>query len=93
MAKATQADALTPLDAAFLNFERADATMNIGGLAIYEGSLTAESLIVLLEARIQLAPRYQQRLVSDPLRLGQPRWAFDPAFASTTLLRGGTTPG
>ncbi len=80
MAKSKLADTLTPLDAAFLNFERRDATMNIGGLAIYAGQLSAEALITLLEATIHLAPRYQQRLVSDPLHLGQPRWAFDPAF-------------
>jgi len=80
MAKSPQATALSPLDAAFLNFERAGANMNIGGLAIYEGRLAAESLITLLEAKIHLAPRYQQRLVSDPLRLGQPRWTFDPDF-------------
>jgi WS/DGAT/MGAT family acyltransferase len=81
MAKATHADTLSPLDAAFLNFERPDANMNIGGLAIYAGRLTAAELIALLEAKIHLTPRYQQRLVSDPLHLGQPRWAFDPEFA------------
>ncbi len=80
MANPTLADTLTPLDAAFLNIERRDANMNIGGLAIYAGRLTAEALIALLEAKIHLAPRYQQRLVVDPLHLGQPRWAFDPAF-------------
>jgi WS/DGAT/MGAT family acyltransferase len=80
MAKSKLADTLTPLDAAFLNFERPNANMNIGGLAIYEGQLSMEALIELLEAKIHLAPRYQQRLVIDPLHLGQPRWAFDPAF-------------
>jgi diacylglycerol O-acyltransferase len=73
-------DILGPVDTAFYYVESAETPMNIGALVIFEGKLSFDALLELIDSRIHQAPLYQQRVVQAPLSLGAPTWAFDPDF-------------
>lgn len=80
MATVTPDRRLSSLDAFFLYHERRESPFNIGGVSIFEGTLPLLELIALLETRIDLIPRYAQRLVGAPLNLGHPVWEDDSGF-------------
>ena len=67
-------------DAAFANFERAAMPMNVGSAGIYAGAIDFASFVEHVEHRINLVPRYRQRLVPVPLELAFPAWVDDPRF-------------
>jgi len=74
------ASILGPVDSAFYYVETPETPMNIGALTIYEGKVDFEAFVKLIQARLHLAPRYFQRIMQAPLRLGQPTWVTDPTF-------------
>ncbi|MBE0689737.1 MAG: DUF1298 domain-containing protein, partial [Anaerolineae bacterium] len=53
---------------------------NIGALTIYEGHIDFRAFVQLIDSRLHVAPRYFQRIVQAPFRLGQPTWIADPSF-------------
>ncbi len=63
---------LSGLDSSFLYLETANAPMHVGGLNVYEGSLSFDEFKDFLSQRLHLAPRLLQRLVTVPLGLGNP---------------------
>jgi WS/DGAT/MGAT family acyltransferase len=67
---------LSPLDAAFLDFERdRSAHMHVGMVAVFEGPAPSyRDLVGLVEARLPRVPRYRQRLAFVPLHAGRPAW-------------------
>jgi diacylglycerol O-acyltransferase len=67
-------------DAAFAYFERDEFPMNAGSVGIYEGVIPFERFLAHVEDRINLVPRYRQRLVPVPLDYALPAWIDDPAF-------------
>jgi len=81
-------DALTALDATFLELEQRDegALMGIGGVSVFDpvpggGAPTVEELCANLGVRLDQLPRYSQRLSST--RTGGfawPRWTDDDRF-------------
>ncbi|MBV9417559.1 MAG: wax ester/triacylglycerol synthase family O-acyltransferase [Solirubrobacterales bacterium] len=81
-------DALSPLDATFLDLEQQDegALMGIGGVSVFDpvpgGSTpTVEELCANLRARLDQLPRYSQRLSSTRTGgLAWPRWTDDDRF-------------
>ncbi|MCC6616253.1 MAG: wax ester/triacylglycerol synthase family O-acyltransferase [Anaerolineae bacterium] len=74
------ASILGPVDSAFYYVETPETPMNIGALTIYEGKVDFEAFVNLIQARLHLAPRYFQRIMQAPFRLGQPTWVTDPTF-------------
>lgn len=84
---------LTTLDASFLYLERPEAHYHVAGLAILDplespyGRITRDRLRSLVESRLPLVPRFRQRALVPPLRLGRPIWADDPAFDVDRHLR------
>ncbi len=74
-------------DAAFLYFEKPSAPLHVGSLGIYEGTLDLDQVIRHLDKRIQLVPRYRQRVEFVPLNLGHPVWLDDPQFDLRRHLR------
>jgi WS/DGAT/MGAT family acyltransferase len=72
--------ALTGLDSSFLYLETGNMPMHVGGLDIYEGSLTFDEFKQFLSDRIHLAPRLRQRLIEVPLSIDHPYWIEDPDF-------------
>jgi WS/DGAT/MGAT family acyltransferase len=81
-------DALTALDATFLELEQQDegALMSIGGVSVFDplpggGAPLIEEVCADLGARLDQLPRYSQRLSSVRTGgLGWPRWTDDDRF-------------
>jgi len=88
------AQKLTPLDASFLPLETPRTHMHIGGVAIFErsplgsGRALYDGLAKAIAPRLDLMPRYRQKLAFVPLSLDTPVWVDDPDFEmSNHLLR------
>src|SRR3954468_12959571 len=76
-------DRLTGLDASFLHLE-ADgmAHMHVAGIYVFDGPAPAyDDLVAHLVSRLDLVPRYRQRLAEVPLGQGRPVWVDDPHFS------------
>ena len=74
-------------DAWFLYFEKPDAPLHIGSVAIYEGTIPFEKMYASMDARMHLIPRDRQRAVIPPLYAGHPTWEDDPKFSLDRHLR------
>jgi len=73
-------------DAAFLYFEKPDAPLHIGSIAIYEGQIDFDRFYASMDARMHLIPRYRQRAVIPPFFTAHPTWEDDPEFSLTRHL-------
>ncbi|MCL4254969.1 MAG: wax ester/triacylglycerol synthase family O-acyltransferase, partial [Anaerolineae bacterium] len=71
---------LGPVDNAFFYVETQKNPMNIGAVTIFDGIMSFDELVKLVDSRIHRAPIYQQKIVQTPLNLGQPMWMYDPDF-------------
>src|SRR4051812_40964559 len=71
---------LSPHDAIFLHWERRTQPMHVGECMVYEGKLSRERIIALLEERMHLLPRYRQKVAFAPFGLSHPMWVDDPHF-------------
>lgn len=72
---------LSPLDAAFLYFDRPEQRLHVGCVAILAGHVPFEALVAAVEQRVVgWHERYRQRPVRPLLDLGLPHWETDPAF-------------
>jgi diacylglycerol O-acyltransferase / wax synthase len=71
---------LTSLDAQFLALENERQTGHVGGLAIYDGELTCQSVKDVVQERLGLLPPFRYRLAEVPLGLDHPYWIDDPDF-------------
>ncbi len=86
------AQKLTPLDASFLYLETPRTHMHIGGVATFEhsplgtGRALYDGLAKAVAARLDLMPRYRQKLAFVPLSLDTPVWVDDPDFDMTNHL-------
>ena len=80
------AQKLTPLDASFLHLEKRHTHMHIGGVAIFEpsplgtGEALHEEIVRVIEPRLDLMPRYRQKVAFLPLSLDTPVWVDDSDF-------------
>src|SRR5215210_68415 len=74
-------DRLTGLDASFLHLEDGRSHMHVGGVITFEGTPPDyDAVVEAIEARLDLVPRYRQKLAFVPLGQGRPRWIDDPHF-------------
>jgi WS/DGAT/MGAT family acyltransferase len=76
-------DRLTPLDASFLYLEETATPMHLGGLAVFappEGPFDTSQLAELVASRLDLVPRYRQRVRQVPGGIAAPVWIDDEAF-------------
>jgi diacylglycerol O-acyltransferase / wax synthase len=75
-------DRLTALDSTFLHLEdHSDAHMHVASVMVFDGDApTHRELIDHVLSRLDLVPRYRQRLAYVPLGQGRPVWADDPHF-------------
>jgi WS/DGAT/MGAT family acyltransferase len=74
-------------DAWFLYFEKPDAPLHIGSVAIYDGTVPFEKFYDSMQARMHTIPRYRQRAVIPPFFAGHPTWEDDPNFSLDRHLR------
>ncbi|HLH08295.1 MAG TPA: wax ester/triacylglycerol synthase domain-containing protein [Terriglobales bacterium] len=67
-------------DAAFLYLEREGTPLNVASVFVFEGKLALQDCIDLVEKKLPLLPRYQQRVSAPPYNLGLPTWEYSPHF-------------
>jgi len=68
------------LDAVFLNFERKEMPLHIGGAMIFEGVVPFDRFVATIESKLDLIPRYRQKVMRPFLNIGFPTWQYDPDF-------------
>ncbi len=74
-------DRLSPLDASFLHIEDDVSHMHIASVAIFEGPAPRFSdIVAMVEGKLDLVPRYRQKVRTVPFELGRPVWVDDPHF-------------
>lgn len=79
---------LRALDEAFLHLERVDTPMHVGAVAILEraplldadGRFRLDDLRRLIASRMQLIPKFRQRVVPVPNGAGRPVWVDHDGF-------------
>lgn len=54
--------------------------MNVGSVGVYEDPIPFDRFLAHVDRRIQLVPRYRQRLLSVPFGLHFAEWVDDPDF-------------
>ncbi|MGH2969076.1 MAG: wax ester/triacylglycerol synthase domain-containing protein, partial [Solirubrobacteraceae bacterium] len=79
------AERLSALDASFLAVESASAPMHVGWVAGFDAPEGGPrpgfaELFDHIAGRLELAPRYRQKLAGVPLGLHEPVWVDDPGF-------------
>src|SRR5436190_2213797 len=80
-------------DAMFLHVENDVTPMHIGGVSIFEGPPPPfEDLRAMVESKLDLTPRYRQKIRFVPLGLGEPVWVDDPHFNIDYHLRHSAVP-
>src|SRR5450631_2287494 len=93
MATMTTMDRLSPLDATWLLIEREVQQLHVGSALLFEGPAPSyDEFSAAIESRLDLVPRYRQRVLRVPLDLGRPVWADYPAFRMEDHLRQATLP-
>jgi WS/DGAT/MGAT family acyltransferase len=74
-------DRLSPLDASFLHIEDHVSHMHIASVAIFEGPPPPfADIVAMVDAKLELVPRYRQKVRTVPFELGRPVWVDDPYF-------------
>src|SRR5690349_5340644 len=82
-----RARTLSPLDAAFLYWEKPQQRMHVGCVALLDGPIAYAAFAAAMEDRLGRIPRYRERPVRPVLDLGWPRWEVDPTFSVRRHLR------
>jgi diacylglycerol O-acyltransferase / wax synthase len=79
---------MSAIDASFLHVENATTPMHIGGVSIFEGPPPRfEELWAMVAAKLDLVPRYRQKVRFVPLAAGTPAWIEDSHFSLDYHLR------
>jgi WS/DGAT/MGAT family acyltransferase len=74
-------DRLSPQDASFLHIEDHVSHMHIASVAIFEGPPPPfGDIVAMVDAKLELVPRYRQKVRTVPFELGRPVWVDDPYF-------------
>jgi diacylglycerol O-acyltransferase len=73
---------MSPMDSSFLHVENHVTPMHIGGVSLFEGPPPAfEELKTMVAGKLDLVPRYRQKVRFVPLGAGSPVWIDDPHFS------------
>jgi diacylglycerol O-acyltransferase / wax synthase len=72
---------LSVLDELFLHLEGPNTHMHVGAAVVFEGPAPDHGeLLEAFDARLQLVPRFRQKLAFVPFGLGRPAWVDDTHF-------------
>lgn len=71
---------ISGLDATFLYGETSTSPMNVGSVAIIEGSLEYKDFRKIIMSRIHNIPKFRKRLMYAPFSVDHPYWVDDPNF-------------
>ena len=81
MSPQSHLDRLSSIDASFLTNESSSSHMHVGAVLIFEGPPPRyEDFLDQVRSRLDLVPRFRQKLVFPPFEAGRPLWADDPGF-------------
>ncbi len=84
---------MSTLDAGFFFAERQNVPMHVGLLALFEGPVPAyDDLVLLIAAKLPLAPQYRQVVRAVPLQAFRPFWVDDEHFEITYHVRHAAVP-
>jgi WS/DGAT/MGAT family acyltransferase len=73
---------MSPIDSSFLHVENDTTPMHIGAVSIFEGPPPPfAELRTMVAGKLDLVPRYRQKVHSVPLAVGSPAWIDDPHFS------------
>ena len=73
---------MSPIDSSFLHVENNITPMHIGGVSIFAGPPPPfEDLRAMVADKLDLVPRYRQKVRFVPLQAGPPVWVEDPHFS------------
>ena len=79
---------MSPMDSSFLHIENDTTPMHIGGVSIFEGPPPPfQDLRAMVAGKLELVPRYRQKVRMVPLAAGPPVWVEDPHFSIDYHLR------
>jgi diacylglycerol O-acyltransferase len=79
---------MSAIDSSFLHVENDTTPMHIGGVSIFAGPPPAfEDLRGMVASKLDLVPRYRQKVRFVPLGAGTPVWVDDPHFSLDYHLR------
>ncbi len=79
---------MSPMDSSFLHIENDTTPMHIGGVSIFEGPPPPfQDLRAMVAGKLELVPRYRQKVRMVPLAAGPPVWIEDPHFSIDYHLR------
>jgi WS/DGAT/MGAT family acyltransferase len=85
---AGQLERLTAVDASFLTNETSASHMHIGAVLIFEGPPPKYvDFVEHVRGKLDMVPRFRQRLMVPPLEAGRPLWADDVNFNLTYHIR------
>lgn len=93
------AQRLSSLDSSFLHLETRNTHMHIGGVAIFEpGPWKShderyQALVRHIEPRLDLMPRYRQKVAFLPLNVDTPVWVDDDKFDINFHVKRAAIPG
>src|SRR5690242_9886722 len=68
------------LVAVFLNFEPKERPLHVGGVCIFDGVIPFDRFVATIESKLDLIPRYRQKVMRPLLNVGLPAWQYDPDF-------------
>jgi diacylglycerol O-acyltransferase / wax synthase len=88
-------DRLSAVDASFIYLEDQSTPMHVGGVAVFRrprGGFSYNELVQLIEQRLDLIPRYRQKVLTVPGHLARPVWTDDPEFDLTYHVRRSALP-
>ncbi|GAB3909473.1 hypothetical protein GCM10029964_111090 [Kibdelosporangium lantanae] len=83
------------MDASFIYLEDQATPMHVGGVAVFRrprGGFDYDELVELIAHRLDLVPRYRQKVLTVPGHLARPVWADDPDFDLTYHVRRSALP-
>jgi hypothetical protein len=63
-----------------MNFDRDTFPHNIGSAGIFEGKIGFDEYLAHVDERLNLVPRYRQRVIRAVWDLSTPAWHDDPNF-------------
>jgi diacylglycerol O-acyltransferase / wax synthase len=93
MSPQTHLDRLSSVDASFLSNESSSSHMHVGAVLIFEGPPPRyDDFLAHVRSRLDLVPRFRQKLVFPPFEAGRPLWIDDPAFNLTYHVRHSALP-
>jgi diacylglycerol O-acyltransferase len=79
---------MSPIDSSFLHVENGTTPMHIGAVSIFEGPPPPlADLRAMVAGKLDLVPRYRQKVRFIPLAVSSPAWIDDPHFSLDYHLR------